>query len=42
MAKQAEKKSFWQRFKRAQVVDAEKSLIQDMLEDMYMYRGSIY
>lgn len=42
MAKQAEKKSFWQRFKRAQVVDAEKSLIQDMLEDMYMNRGSIY
>lgn len=37
-----EKQSFWQRFKRAQIIGAEKTLLEELLQDMYAHRGKIY
>lgn len=35
-------KSFFQSFKRAQTIEAEKSVIEDILTDLYMNRGQVY
>lgn len=36
------KTSFWQRFKRAQTIEAERSLLEELLQDMYSERWKIY
>ncbi len=35
-------KAFWSSFKKEQQTEASKSMIQDLLEDMYADRGKIY
>ena len=37
-----EKRSFWQRFKRAQTISAERSLLEELFQDMYAERRKIY
>lgn len=38
----AKKTSFWNKFKRDQVIDAERSLLEELLQDMYAHRWQIY
>lgn len=43
MAKKTKQKtSFWQRFKRDQEIAAEKTLIEELLQDMNHNRGQVY
>lgn len=37
-----EKQSFWQKFKRVQTIDAERSLLEELFQDMYAERRKIY
>ncbi len=42
-ARDAKKKmTLWQRFRRAQTIDAEKTLLEELLQDMYAHRWKIY
>lgn len=36
------KSSFWRRFKKEQIVAAERSLLEELLQDMYSKRWKIY
>jgi hypothetical protein len=45
MAKQQSKNkkfSLWRKFQRAQIVGAEKTLLEELLQDMYAHRRQIY
>ncbi len=36
------KPSIWQKFKRTQTIEAERSLLEELLQDMYSKRWKIY